>query len=81
MNVTIIFLKYLGIFYILFGLSSLLNKKISETMMILVKDDGKLKEKIAMISVVVPNHKGNPLLIMHSSKLKLTSINLFISIL
>ena len=32
-------------------------------------------EKIAMISVVVPNHKGNPLLIMHSSKLKLTSIN------
>tara|TARA_B100002052_G_C15870839_1_gene594610 strand:- start:2157 stop:2549 length:393 start_codon:yes stop_codon:yes gene_type:complete len=42
MDYTIIFLKYLGFFYLLYGLSSLLNKKISNTLMTLVKDDGQL---------------------------------------
>ena len=42
MDVTVIFLKYLGVFYVLFGFSSLLNKTISNTLMNLVNDDGNL---------------------------------------
>ena len=42
METTIIFLKYLGFFYIIFGLGMILNKKMGETLMNIVKDDGKL---------------------------------------
>jgi len=42
MDITVIFLKYLGVFYVVFGISSLLSKKISDTLMNIVKDDGQL---------------------------------------
>ncbi len=42
MDTTIVFLKYLGVFYVIFGLGLILNKKLSETLMDIVKDDGKL---------------------------------------
>ena len=42
MDVTIIFLKYLGIFYTIFGLALLLNKKIIDTLLTVLRDDGKL---------------------------------------
>lgn len=39
---TVMFLKYLGVFYLIIGFSSLLNKKISDTLINMVKDDGQL---------------------------------------
>jgi len=39
---TIVFLKYIGFFYVFFGLSCLLNKKIHEILITLVKDDSQL---------------------------------------
>jgi hypothetical protein len=42
MDVTVIFLKYLGVFYVLFGFSSLMNKKMSNTLLNLVNDDSNL---------------------------------------
>ena len=42
MDTTIVFLKYLGVFYVIFGLGLILNKKLSETLMDIIKDDGKL---------------------------------------
>jgi len=42
MDITVIFLKYLGVFYVLFGFSSLLNKKMSNTLLNLVNDDSNL---------------------------------------
>ena len=42
MDSTIVFLKYLGFFYFIFGLGLILNKKLSETLMDIIKDNGKL---------------------------------------
>ena len=42
MDTTVIFLKYLGFFYIVFALGLILNKKLSETLMDIIKDDAKL---------------------------------------
>ena len=42
MDITIIFLKYLGVFYVIFGVASLLNKKIHDKLMTVIGDDGKL---------------------------------------
>lgn len=42
MDVTIIFLKYLGVFYVIFGIALLLNKKMINTLMTIMRDDGKL---------------------------------------
>ena len=42
MNLTIIFLKYLGFFYVLYSVSCLMNKKMSDTKKALLNDDGQL---------------------------------------
>ena len=42
MNLTIIFLKYLGFFYVLYSVACLMNKKMSDTKKALLNDDGQL---------------------------------------